>query len=90
METKVFITDKNTAIKITDDPDIKRKGEATYHDAGVLGFGEGVLVVVKGPAEVFALEVLKDLKEFKKGAEVLKKLAEAEESSACGVGALFG
>lgn len=90
METKVFKVDKSKAGELVNSPEVKRKGEASQHDAGALGVGKGTLVVVKGSEALFELDIFKGLDEVKDKDEVLKKLAELEESSAMGVGTIFG
>ena len=90
METRVFRVDAARARRIVDHPEVKRRGEASYHDAATLGAGEGTIVVVRGERDLFELEVFEGLEDIEEGEQVLKQLADQEESSAMGVGAIFG
>lgn len=91
METRVYLVPGATANKVIDDPDVKRYGEAKKFDPSVLGVeGDGALLVVRGEASVFEMELFKDLKEVKNKEEIIKKIEDQDNAAASGVGMLFG
>ncbi len=89
MMEKVFIVDRAVAMKIVDDPRIKRRGEASYYDGQLFGV-EGTVVHVRGPEELFSMEILKSLKEAENAAEIMEKIREMSDNTASGVGLIFG
>ncbi len=92
MEAKVFVVDKKKAEEIVNNEDVKRKGEAKYFEARQFDINGDFVVIVKGPAELFEVSIFNGLKELegREKEKVLKKLKEIEESSAMGVGLIFG
>jgi len=91
METKVYSASKDIALKILSDEIIKRKGEAKSYDPSMFNLKlDGTILVVKGDKEMFSLEVLQGLEKIKDTTKILKKIEEQIESSASGVGMLFG
>ena len=91
METKVYSVSKDVALKILSDEIIKRRGEAKTYDPSMFGLKpEGTILVVKGDTDIFSLEILKELEEIKDKNKILEKIEEQNESSASGVGMLFG
>lgn len=90
METRVYKAPKDVAIKIVEDETIKRQGEATRYEPQALGLeGKETILVVKGPPEIFKLDLFKDLEETDNKNEVLQKIEEMSQSAASGVGNLF-
>jgi len=89
METRVFIVEKPLALKITSDPEIKRKADAVYYDGSVVGVEKGTVLIVKGDADIFKMDLFKGLEDFKGKEAVLKKLEELNDSASAGVGSLF-
>jgi len=88
---KVFITDRKTARKIVDNPEVKRFGEAKHFSASLFNIEGDAVVIVRGNEELFTLEIFRGLKELegKDKEKVLEKLQEMEESAATGVGMIF-
>ena len=89
---KVYIAKKEEAIKVVDNEEVKRKGEAKYFSADTFGVEGEVVLIVRGPEEIFSMDIFKGLKEVE-GEEkerIMKKLKEMEESAASGVGLIFG
>ncbi len=91
METKVYSVSKDIALKILSDEIIKRKGEAKIYEPSMFDLKlEGTVLIVKGDNEIFSLEILKGLELIKDTKKILEKIEEQNESSASGVGMLFG
>ena len=91
METKVYSVSKDIALTILSDEIIKRKGEAKIYEPSMFDLKlDGTILVVKGDNEIFSLEILKGLEKIKDATKILEKIEDQNESSASGVGMLFG
>ncbi len=92
METRVLLVARTTAERLLRNQELTRKLEVKHFAANLLGLKDPRdILVVRGPEElVKGFEVDGEEVTGKEKEDVLKKLKEMEESSAAGVGLIFG
>lgn len=91
METRVYRIPTAKAVKIVEDEDVKRYGEAKRYEPAALDLkGDDAILAVKGAPDLFKKEIFEGLEETKDKELILKKIEEMSQSAASGIGNLFG